>query len=363
MAVIPYEANSNPFPDLAESYALYKFAVSKKQMDAFVFIFALFNLFLLVPDLMHVTAPSNILIIVLRILFTLTLVALFFQLKRIESFRTLCRIVSCCELFALSIFLFVLSRYNDPNMYIQTLGIITITISIFLIPNRLRNMIGISVFGAICYLAYIMLYTTVVASFAAATAVYLAIDIALCAIVVQNAERHQYNEYVAKTQLEYIGYTDHLTLTFNRQKLEEEAVKWIDFCHRHTLSLCLVFVDVDGLKQINDVHGHLAGDTVLVDLSKLIAAQSRKEDVIARWGGDEFVLLLPCIKLGDAVVYSERIRRSIEENEVLKKYGVTCSFGVVEMSCESSVKELIQKADALLYAAKLQNKNNVRCSE
>ena len=362
MSIISWDIPSDASSDFEQSYFEYKLSVSKQHIRSLIFIIAAFNLFLIVPDLMNIQKSSIFVILVIRILYSALLIGLYYQLKKIRSFQTLCCIVTSFELFAELIFLYVLSQYANPDIFIQTLGIITITIAVFLIPNRLVYAIGVSLFGAACYIAYLLLFTRVGASVFSAAIVYLCIDIALCAIFAKGSDKHQYNEFAAKSKLEQMSGKDHLTMVSNRHKLESDAITWIGFCRRHQLPLSLVFMDVDGLKQVNDTYGHLIGDSVLIDLSRLIADQSRKEDIIARWGGDEFVLMLPCIKLFDAVTYSERIRKAIVSNESLMEYGVTCSFGVVEMKKESTFDDLIRKADILLYEAKCNNKNNVRWS-
>jgi len=181
-----------------------------------------------------------------------------------------------------------------------------------------------------------------------------------CAIFSKNSEVHQFREFLAKRELERISSTDYLTNTANRFKIEEEAEIWIDFCRRQGLPLSLVFFDVDNLKKINDCYGHVTGDSILTNLVKLIKNQLRSSDVLARWGGDEFVILLPNASLENAATFTERIRNSIEQAALVKGISTTCSFGIAEMKDGSDFQSLICEADKLMYEGKENGKNNIQ---
>ena len=193
-----------------------------------------------------------------------------------------------------------------------------------------------------------------------ASVVYISISILLCAFSARNSEIHQYREFVAKSELERVGSVDYLTNTANRFKMEEEAGRWIDFCHRQGYPLALVFIDIDDLKTINDRFGHNAGDSVLMNMTHIIRSQIRNTDILARWGGDEFVLLMPNMTLDNAIGVSERIRSAIINNNFTKGIRVTCSFGVVAMKDGSVFQNLIEEADTLMYTGKKLGKNNVQ---
>jgi diguanylate cyclase (GGDEF)-like protein len=142
--------------------------------------------------------------------------------------------------------------------------------------------------------------------------------------------------------------------------LENEANKWLEFCRRHDLNLSLVLIDIDNLKQANDEHGHLVGDKILYDVSQIMKKELRANDVCVRWGGDEFVLLLPDTSVDQARILSERIRKSITEHNLKgPKINVTCSFGITSMTKGQSLEDMIHQADESMYVAKSEGKNKI----
>ena len=126
--------------------------------------------------------------------------------------------------------------------------------------------------------------------------------------------------------------------------------------------LCLVMLDIDHFKLINDVYGHLAGDAVLRQLAERIKQRLRMHDLLGRYGGEEFLLLLPHTKLDDAARVAERVRGTIEETPFLfnrTKLQVTISLGVATHSEGLSLSQIIAQADQALYQAKQRGRNRV----
>ena len=353
--------SKDSFYDRKKEYFTYKLTASQKFMRFFCLLLALFNGVLLIPDLKLVdNAFANILIVILRIIFSLLLVGLYLEIQRIKTFRVFSCIVTAFELYAVFIFLFVLSRYDPPDFMIQALGIIIINIAIFLTPNRWVNMLAASIINAIGFLVYSFYFISDISTmqFAAVT-VYIAISIILCAIFAWETQRHQYREFIATYDLKRMSMIDQLTQAANRYKLIEESEKWMAFCRRNDFPLSLVLIDVDDLKLLNDLHGHNFGDFVLVNLVKLIDTQLRSTDVLARWGGDEFVMLLPNIDAKSAIILSERIGNTIAESKFESDVKMTCTFGIIEMHGKAGIDELIKEADDLMYAGKKLGKNRV----
>jgi diguanylate cyclase (GGDEF)-like protein len=268
-----------------------------------------------------------------------------------------------CEIFAIFIFYFVLTRYDQPDFLIQAMGMMTIVIIIFLIPNRWIHMLFVSLCGTAGFFVFSYLYSGYSPLEFTSAAIYLFLTIVLCAASAWNADRHHFNEFKTRRELEHIGSIDYLTNTANRFKMEEEAKRWINFCHRQSFPLAVVFIDVDNLKIINDQYGHQVGDTVLSSLSTIIHNQLRCTDLLAAWGGDEFIILLPNILLEDAVHLTERVRDAIGKNSLIIGETVTCSFGVAAMRANSTFESLINEADNLMYESKIAGKNHVKWSE
>ncbi|BCD67415.1 GGDEF domain-containing protein [Nitratiruptor sp. YY09-18] len=124
--------------------------------------------------------------------------------------------------------------------------------------------------------------------------------------------------------------------------------------------LSLIIFDIDHFKQINDTYGHLVGDTVLQELSHIIKDNIRSSEYFVRWGGEEFILLMPGTSLQNAAMVAEKLRRAIEAHDFDKVGKVTCSFGVTALNEKDTIKSFLERADAALYEAKNSGRNVVR---
>ncbi|NCB51043.1 MAG: diguanylate cyclase [Clostridia bacterium] len=343
-------------------YLEYKLCASKGNVKAMTIYLGIFNLLLLIPDkAMMAGATGFAYVLIARIAFSLILMAVYFLLEKIDTFKVLSLVVSLSEILSFLIFIFVFLKYKEPNLLIQTLGMFIIIIVVFLVPNQWLNMMAVSIIGACGFLVCAYFFVDAVDSVEYwASVVYIIVEIVLCAQTAYLTERFQFREFMAKREFERISSTDHLTKTANRYKMGEEANKWIDFCQRNSLPLTLVFIDIDDFKIVNDLYGHAVGDSVLAGLTDLIRGQLRTSDVISRWGGDEFILLFPNTPLDVAVSIMERIRNLISERAFIMEVKITCCYGIVEMKEDSDLKSMIDEADSLMYAGKKLEKNDLR---
>jgi len=348
--------------EMRSIYVDYKLGISMKRLKVIFAIVGVFNLILLIPDIIMLdNINDRISLIILRVVLSSLLMAAFLNLKRIKTFKTMSLLISAFEIIAMFSFIYVLTLYSDPDFLIQTMGMLILIITIFLVPNEFKYMLAVTVLGAGGFLVFSCLYLDAVdiMEFSAA-AVYIAVDIVLCANIGWMSEQHQFQEFVAKRKLESIGSIDYLTNIASRYKMDEEAARWISFCHNNNLPLSMSFVDIDDFKLINDEHGHLTGDSVLVDLTKLIRSKLRNTDIIARWGGDEFALLFPSSSLTETVAILEDMKRSINEHVFIKGIKITCCYGIVEMKSDSDFQSMIKEADGLMYIGKKNEKNNLQ---
>ena len=163
---------------------------------------------------------------------------------------------------------------------------------------------------------------------------------------------------------------DDLTKSYNRRKYENEADRDFARALRHKRLLSLIIVDVDDFKDVNDEYGHATGDAVLIQIAGLTEKCLRREEVFARVGGDEFVILCPEVSANEAAILAERLRAKIADYPFSygdKTIKVSCSFGVAEIEeGMKSHEDLYKAADAQLYRSKEGGRNvvsNVSVSE
>lgn len=163
--------------------------------------------------------------------------------------------------------------------------------------------------------------------------------------------------------------TDPLTQLYNRRYFLVEATHLVEKAQQTNDQLAVMMLDIDHFKAINDQHGHKAGDLVLIEVASIFQKLSREQDLIARFGGEEFVILLPSANSQAAKECAERIRQGIAEHNIKldesTKIKITISIGVAEMSIASqeSIESTLNRADKALYQAKTQGRNRVCLAE
>ncbi|MFT3731126.1 MAG: diguanylate cyclase [Hyphomicrobium sp.] len=160
---------------------------------------------------------------------------------------------------------------------------------------------------------------------------------------------------------EKLASVDPLTNIANRRKFDEELEKQVALSHQEETPLCLMMVDIDHFKLINDEFGHRAGDAVLRQFAELLSGMVRATDLIARYGGEEFAIILPRAPLGNAYEIAERIQLAIQSHPwndsstVVMK--LTSSFGIADIRDGENAVDLVNRADSMLYEAKKHGRN------
>jgi diguanylate cyclase (GGDEF)-like protein len=155
-------------------------------------------------------------------------------------------------------------------------------------------------------------------------------------------------------------HTDALTGVGNRRRLDEALVTEVDRSRRYGDAFCLLITDLDHFKEVNDRHGHAIGDEVLKRFAALLRDHCRQSDLVTRFGGEEFVLLLPDAHLENAVACAERIRQRLESQPLVQQVGrVTASFGVAMLAENEGGGDLLRRADQALYRSKREGRNRV----
>ncbi|HJV52857.1 MAG TPA: diguanylate cyclase [Noviherbaspirillum sp.] len=162
----------------------------------------------------------------------------------------------------------------------------------------------------------------------------------------------------ARGKAELASRTDSLTGLRNRQHFEAEIRREIERSSRYGQPVSLVIFDIDHFKRVNDLHGHLAGDEVLVEVARCASAMTRSSDLLCRWGGEEFVLLMPGTG-EDAFMASDKLRRYIERHAFPQVGTVTISAGLAQLRVDDNPATWVRRADNALYRAKSRGRNRV----
>ncbi len=172
------------------------------------------------------------------------------------------------------------------------------------------------------------------------------------------AERTQ--SLIEKTEeLEYLANTDPLTGLLNRRKFTEILDYEFQRFNRYNKPFSLINIDIDYFKKINDNHGHDVGDMIIKHFSQLISSNIRKSDSVARWGGEEFLVLLIETEESEAVRVSENLRKLLLNTQISPVGVVTASFGVTQVQKSDTHDDLLKRSDKILYIAKDNGRNRI----
>jgi diguanylate cyclase (GGDEF)-like protein len=164
----------------------------------------------------------------------------------------------------------------------------------------------------------------------------------------KNRELREANAKISK-----LVRTDPLTKLANRRFFEERYTEMFSLAQRQQVPLSIVMMDIDYFKTVNDTYGHAAGDKVLSALGHLLLKYCREEDLVARLGGEEFIICLPYTQVDQAMAFAQRIRGQLAGMDILdNRHKITISAGVAEIRPEDTQEGLINRADKSLYQAK-----------
>jgi diguanylate cyclase (GGDEF)-like protein len=162
-----------------------------------------------------------------------------------------------------------------------------------------------------------------------------------------------------ETYIQHLSQLDPLTNVLNRRSLNTH----LDTLHEQKLDYALVLLDIDHFKRINDVYGHHQGDLVLIEIAQCLSENLRNEDIIGRFGGEEFILLLPHTDIFQAEKIAERCRQALQELSIFTNQNiqihVSASFGISSSAFANDPYLVIRQADQALYAVKASGRNQV----
>ncbi|MCH7834979.1 MAG: GGDEF domain-containing protein, partial [Proteobacteria bacterium] len=194
-------------------------------------------------------------------------------------------------------------------------------------------------------------------------------DFAKNLLVVMSERVRSHNKIIAASygelrKFERHATTDALTGLGNRHSMAESFPREIARCKQNELPISLIMIDVDDFKKFNDMFGHIAGDRVLSAVARILRTQFRSRDVLIRYGGDEFAILLPQVDADAAFVVADRVRVCVsgdtaDGSDSLIRIPVKISLGVAGLAENGTLDELIRTADAALYRAKRAGRDTV----
>lgn len=160
-------------------------------------------------------------------------------------------------------------------------------------------------------------------------------------------------------ELRELATIDSLTSIYNRMTIDEILDAEINRAHRYASPMCVLFIDIDYFKNINDTYGHVQGDKVLIKVAQLLKRNIRSTDSMGRWGGEEFVIITPEIELIDAHKMAKKLNRLIADYGFQQDSEVTISIGIAELGKDDIKETIINRADKALYKAKENGRNRV----
>jgi len=181
---------------------------------------------------------------------------------------------------------------------------------------------------------------------------------------INNAIKKMNYEIIKReNDLKYISETDPMTGCYNRRAIINLIEKEIEQSKEFDLNFSLIMFDLDNFKKVNDTYGHLFGDTVLKGVSKAILNNIKITDIFGRYGGEEFLILLPNTKLDKGIMIAERLRQTVEKITWEHNTVITTSLGVVKGCPNDTLDLVLKRVDDLLYKAKKNGKNRVEYQE
>ncbi|EQB20849.1 diguanylate cyclase with GAF sensor [Dehalobacter sp. UNSWDHB] len=349
---------------LEKEYEESELIVLFKYLRPIVLLLGILYFLFVIPDFFFVKNPKAFqLIFLVRAVYLILIGIFFFRMKSIKKYSTLCFWVTLYEVMASVVFIFVFYQYESPDFFIQAFGIIAIILAVCLVPNRWINMIMVSVFTAVTFFAASIYFLEKMdTSDFSAVIFYILLVAALSSSASFRTHLFKRIHFLNGRDLIQLSIRDPLTGIYNRLKFDDELDKWISYAKRYPCDLSLMIIDIDYFKEINDCFGHLTGDKVLTEVTDLVRGMIRETDIFARWGGEEFVILLPNTHKSEAVEITERIRKRISDYDFTSGR-LTCSFGVDSWRKEEERDSFVQRVDTLLLNAKEIGKNNVQSDD
>jgi len=268
-----------------------------------------------------------------------------------------------------------------PAMYLTGGGVdcgipsyfaLSIALTMFLVKGRLGIILSFTTsIWCICVVIFSFYYPNFVIPLPNEMSEFMAISsnaamVALAIGLIAKGGFRQYNKEKAAVnklteKLEDMSFKDPLTTTYNRRFMMEYLQSEMKKAWEKGKDLSIVMIDIDKFKRLNDNYGHLVGDEVLINLSSILKSMCRDDDIVSRYGGEEFLMIFPNVDKQTAVNRAEELRKKVEASVLSEEVSdnVTISLGVGSYLCGMSCGKFIEEADKNLYKAKESGRNRV----
>ena len=281
------------------------------------------------------------------ILLILLCVTVWFLVRKIIASGIVRPFVFITLIFAAAVLVFDASRFDPIRPLI--LAPVLLLPAYFYLGNRVGN--GFSIVLGLILLGLMLRPGTSIN-------VYYATNILICYSFIALVS-FQFEVMRIKTEdsLEQMSNTDVLTGAHNRRVLDKVMGREINRANREFLPLSVIMMDIDEFKQINDKHGHIAGDHVLKQLCRLVQENIRTTDYMIRFGGDEFIIVTPTTDIRHAEMVVGKINEAIRDFDFGISHAVVSSIGIAEYEEPDTVDSLLSRVDKALYDAKAKNKS------
>ncbi len=319
----------------------------------------LFFAFYIVIDILHGVPPEVLSQIYLwRLLPLGYCVPFFFFAGKIKGHRALGLVTSIMEIATFFFYMAVLFIYADPEWTSKSMSVAVFVLLVFNFPNYLLHNVITSVFISAFYFVFTCLaIPNHMDTFNWYQFFGVLISIFFSYITFYQLNTLKRNNYLSQSHLQKLAETDKLTNINNRTSIDLTLQSCCLSASVNVDSFALIMFDIDKFKTVNDTYGHAVGDSVLIETVAVAIERIRKSDVIARWGGEEFVIILPQTNIDMAYKLAERIRISIMKHHFSVVGQVTASFGVTEYFQGDTAETVIERADRHMYEAKRGGRN------
>lgn len=295
-----------------------------------------------------------------RILFLAVSILFSFLLGNVKKPANYYLSITAYEITGAFFLMWTFFLNETPVFMIQHLNILILLLLVFIIPNRTVYTVTAALGISLCFHLFSSINGMAIndREFIAAV-VHSGLIIVLFSMYSLLVNRYKRINYLENKVLRRLSSRDALTGIYNRQRFEEELRRAIKHAQRYGTQLSLVLFDIDNFKAVNDGYGHLVGDKVLVEFVSIVGTEIRETDFFARWGGEEFALILPGADKRDATLLANRLRDRICSTYINPVGQITCSFGIDSYRQGDDCETLFKRVDRLMYIAKQAGKDQV----